>query len=354
MKPKQILKVGKDIEYFCLFLLYLRCFKKPLRVIEMNCNYLNRGIILSLALTFFANASINAQNVHLGMTKDSLVMVFGNPSAAGEGTAKSDETVAAADDDSPLPAYYGKSHNLNSLLTLQLSPIEMSYDYRDNTLENRTEAILICKNSDYCDYTIKMSNNSLYRVHEGENIIEGVKGAFRYRYYRGNTVGRIDVKYPYVMPVAPGTKVRFINEQREYHRSFVVLADTGESLHAMRAGRVCLTDDERCILVYHKDGSFAAYMNVEDRCVYPGDSVEPGDPIGKCGAGKMSISLFYLDKNKINDNAWSYTHFTPYFRTAEADVKLETDVEYVSYIDDDIITKEMSRLRKKIYLHGTK
>jgi len=99
------------------------------------------------------------------------------------------------------------------------------------------------------------------------------------------------------------------------------------------------------------DGTFAAYMNVDDVSVLPGDYVQPGEIIGVSGGGKISISIFYLDANKIgSDYALLYTHLTPYIKTENGDVKLETGVEYVSVVDQDIITREMSASAKKKYL----
>jgi len=256
----------------------------------------------------------------------------------------------------PLPTYFGKADNLSAILRLSQSPLTLDYETRESKMEPKEDkTVVICTNIDYCPYTIKTDDGKIIRVNPGKKDMDNghwnPQRSFRYYYFRGNAISNVDYKFPYALPVASGTKVTLIPDERERYRSFAVLMNVGDPVYAMRGGRVCLTDDERSVLICHEDGTFAAYMNVDDACVSAGGYVHPGDRIGICGGGKLSVSIFYLDANKLGGTYGSnYTHLTPYIRTAGGDVKLETGVEYISVIDADIITKEMGALQKKKYL----
>jgi len=256
----------------------------------------------------------------------------------------------------PLPAYFGKADNLSAILHLDQSPLTLDYETRENKMDaNNDKEVMVCTNIDHCPYTIRIDNGRIIRVNPGKGDFDNghwnLQREFRYYYFRGNVISNVNYKFPYALPVAPGTKVSLIPDEREKYRSFAVLMNVGDPVYAMRGGRVCLTDDERSVLIYHADGTFAAYMNVDDACVGAGGYVLPGDRIGVCGGGKLSISIFYLDENKVGSNSgYKYTHLTPYVRTVGGDVKLETGVEYISVLDSDIITKEMGALQKKKYL----
>ena len=253
--------------------------------------------------------------------------------------------------DEPLPEYFGKTDNLSSIIRPKEAPISLRQEKmdKDKNSDKDVKAVM-CESTDYCDCTIKISD-LLYTAKSGTCQLCTARGSFKYSWRRGKAVSGLDVRFPYALPVAPGTKVKLISDPREKHRSYAVLAEIGEPVFAMRAGVVCSTEDEGSILVYHKDGTFAAYMNVDDRCVLPGDRVKAGDGIGKCGSGRLSISIFYLDKNILSVcNKYPYTHLSPYFRTTDGDVKLSPGTEYVSFIDDELIMKEMSKGQKKRYL----
>jgi len=252
------------------------------------------------------------------------------------------------------PSYVGDVNNLRRIVNLKNSPVELEHVTRQSQLRNQeSRQVLACTNTDFCDYTIRIVNGLTHRVAPGRTEITStdVRGSFRYYWFRGKVLSDVDVKFPYALPVASGTRIQLIDDPREEYRSYAVIMKTGDTVRSMRGGRVCKTDDRNSVLICHKDGTFAAYMNVDDVCVFPGDRVNTGDSIGVCGGGKLSISIFYLDPNKISSKTGSaYTHITPYIRTENGDVKLIPGIGYVSLTDSDIITKEMGALEKRQYL----
>lgn len=266
-------------------------------------------------------------------------------------------------DTMPLPSYFGKTDNLSAILRLKRSPLTLAWETREDKIKAKSvngvvgsaKAVLVCTNIDHCPYTLKIEDGRLFMVDSGKKDVDNGHFTMNHRYsyysYKGKAISKVDYTFPYALPVEPGTKVTLIPDEREKHRSFAVMMNVGDPVYAMRGGIVCLTDDERSVLVYHKDGTFAAYMNVDEACVYAGEYVHPGDRIGVCGGGKLSVSIFYLDANKLSvASGYAYTHLTPYIRTVDGDVKLQTGVEYISVVDADIVTKEMGALKKKRYL----
>lgn len=255
--------------------------------------------------------------------------------------------------DEELPAYVGDINHLRRILWLDNKPVRLQYDTREGNMGNQeSKTVLMASNEDFCDYTVSMENGVSATVPPGGRDLTSIIDISGNRYYlhKGKAISKVDVNFPYALPVASGTRVKLIDDPREPFRSFVVLVKTGTPVYAMRAGRVCLTDDNESVLVCHEDGTFAAYMNVAGICVYPGDAVNPGDPIGTSGGGKLSISIFYLDANKTGSKQRDvFTHITPCIRTSEGDVKLVPGEEYVSLVDTDIITREMSAAEKRRY-----
>lgn len=49
-------------------------------------------------------------------------------------------------------------------------------------------------------------------------------------------------------------------------------------------------------------------------------------------------------------SGYAYSHFVPYFRTTEGDIQLEEKKLYEAVVDDDLVTKEMTKREKKKYM----
>ena len=251
-----------------------------------------------------------------------------------------------------LPDNLGKSDNLRSILQVDNSLIKLNVTSAPSPADkDRIKYSLYGTNDDYCYYMVKLNDGAIFNLMPGTSLLSNDYIKFRYHTYKGKPVSGIDVKFPYMLPVSPGRKVKLIVDERERNRSFAVLMNYGEPVYAMRAGCVCRLKDQGHVLISHKDDTFAAYMNIENCCVSAGENVFPGDLIGYCGGGKLSISIFYLDANKIEtETGYRYTHLTPYIHTANGDVKLEAGKEYEAVSDTEIITKEMRAAQKKRYL----
>jgi hypothetical protein len=120
---------------------------------------------------------------------------------------------------------------------------------------------------------------------------------------------------------------------------------------------VCSSDFENGLLVYHRDDTFSAYLNLSQRFVDAGSTVTVGEPIGLAHMGGVSFSVFFLDENLFHADkpqSYPYSQIAPYFRTDKGDVKLEKGVKYSAVKDDPLIMQEMSKSEQKRYLKNKK
>lgn len=254
-----------------------------------------------------------------------------------------------------------------SLMHAQSLRFLLKYPYR--VIESKFEASpaqngdqqLAFTNSDYCPYTIRRDNSQLYVINPGKNIIEYYKKnsvvkipkAGSYNYFRGKFPKDFNPSFVYALPVRNGLEVEWAVDPRERSRTFAFKINYRDTVYASRSGVVCKTDYPSGILVNHTDESFAAYLNLSELLVSPGETVEVGQPIALASYGGASASYFFLDENLFNDGkpgGYAYTHFSPLFRTDKGDVKLEKGTSYVCKVDDDLVIKEMSRSRQKKHL----
>lgn len=228
------------------------------------------------------------------------------------------------------------------------------YDYPD---DKRVE--FYYENKDYCNYYLIRENDDSYILRPGKNVIQRfdrttpsatLKQAGRYIPLKGVPVNDLNPAFPYALPVKAGTQVKLLPDKREKVRSYVVLMKPGDPVCAMRGGKVCKNEKDGTVLVSHKDGTFAAYANLDEVSVTEGDGLLPGDEIGICGDNRLTISVFMLDANKIEGKKYPYTHMTPYFRTSGGDSKLKVDTLYTAAIDPELISMDMGKAAKKKYL----
>lgn len=200
--------------------------------------------------------------------------------------------------------------------------------------------------------------------------------SFNYRYtysmYRGNPRSKVNVDFAYALPTANGATVmpRTTQNREGYQLSFEVVSDT---VYACREGVMCNDDlsdhtakghkkfDGRHSMVqitlYHEDGSFGEYVFEGKSMVFPGQRVKMGQPIGILGTilNKyfINFSVYFLDKNKIEDNKVSnkHTHFRPFFQTENAGkLRLEREQIYVCERTDEMLMQDMSKKEQKKFL----
>ena len=260
----------------------------------------------------------------------------------------------------------GSSLSAQSLKSLMRLPF--------NVIENKWEANrtgdgqdLNYYNNDYCDYYVFREQDNSYNLSPGKNTIISLKrgettdmpfkNLSSYIPFRGRFPKKFDAALPYALPVKNGEKTAWKTDQRERFKTLNFFMHKGDTVYATRGGTACLTNNDRQVLVYHPDHTFAAYLMLEERFVLPGENVQTGEPIGVAGLSGVSVSFFFLDENKFESGratGYPYSHFVPVFRTSEGDLKLEEKKLYKAVTDDALIMQEMSKREQKRYLKARK
>lgn len=218
-------------------------------------------------------------------------------------------------------------------------------------------------NYDECDYFLQRRNDKSYNLHPGKNtlyiiqkkdkIYNPAKEATRYHYCRGIFPKNFNISTPYALPVKNGTRTAWITDKKEAFKTLCFKTEKTDTIYATRGGILCKTPSSRFILIYHPDNTFAAYIGLCDKFVSPGDKVITGQPIGIAGKDNISISFFFLDKNKIQateTSGYPYSHFVPTFRTDKGDVRPIERRFYRAVTDDALIMQDMSKKEQKKYL----
>lgn len=218
-------------------------------------------------------------------------------------------------------------------------------------------------NEDYCDYYLYRMNDRSYNLTPGKNTIFKIeknasfenpfKSASNYKCYRGKFPKDFQINTPYALPVKNGEKTEWQTDPREFAKTLNFRIKEGDLVYATRSGIACKTSNPRQLLVYHADQTFAAYLMMSEKYIQPGEEVQVGQPVGKAGALKVSISFFFLDENKFKggeSSGYPYSHFIPVFRTTEGDIKPKEKTIYQALTNDELIMQDMSKRDKKKYM----
>lgn len=222
-------------------------------------------------------------------------------------------------------------------------------------------------NEDYCPYYLYREGDDSYELQPGKNTVfkKMKKSPYdnpfnrptSFMYFRGIFPKDFQVNTPYVLPVKSGTQTAWRIDRRESVRTLQFRMAAGDTVYATRSGVACRTVIPRQLLICHADHTFAAYLVMQENFITPGEKVRTGQPVGIAGPTGVSVSFFFLDKNKFSGlkaAGYMYSHFTPVFRTTEGDVKPEERKMYTAWVDDGLIMLDMSKREQKKYLKRKK
>lgn len=218
-------------------------------------------------------------------------------------------------------------------------------------------------NEDFCDYYLYREMDESYNLSPGKNTVytkdfeSKVDNSFKeWGYYyicRGKFPDKFKITTPYALPVKSGKKINWETDMRESRKTMRFRLNERDTIYATRGGVVCRIHHPDHLLIYHADNTFSIYIFMAEILVQPGEAILTGQPIGLAGSNGISISFFFLDKNKFTGekfNGYPYSHFIPMFRTAEGDVKLKERSYYQALTDDELIMQDMDKREKKKYL----
>lgn len=218
-------------------------------------------------------------------------------------------------------------------------------------------------NENYCDYYIYCIMDQSYNLppgkttvftkEQGSEVNNPFKDASYYYIYRGKFPERFKITTPYGLPVKSGKKISWQTDQCESRKTMQFCLKERDTIYATRGGIACRLIHPDHLLVYHADHTFAAYISMLENFIQPGEIILTGQPVGIARHKGISISFFFLDKNKFTGeifNGYPYSHFTPMFRTTEGDIKLKENIDYQAVTDDELIMQDMDKREKKKYL----
>lgn len=222
-------------------------------------------------------------------------------------------------------------------------------------------------NEDYCPYYLYREGDDSYELQPGKNtVFKKMKNSpydnpfnrpTSFMYFRGFFPKNFQVNTPYALPVKSGTQTAWRIDRRESVRTLQFRMAAGDTVYATRSGVACRTVIPRQLLICHADHTFAAYLVMQENFITPGEEVRTGQPVGIAGPTGVSVSFFFLDKNKFSGlkaAGYMYSHFTPVFRTTEGDVKPEERKMYTAWVDDRLIMLDMTKREQKKYLKRKK
>lgn len=180
--------------------------------------------------------------------------------------------------------------------------------------------------------------------------------------------GQSNIKVTQTKYVAPQ---EYGDKEAEFHGVNFAVPE-GSEIIASRGGKVVLVEDkydagqnENRISVLHLDGTIGNYLGIqkESSKVNVGDEILMGTPLAMAQKNdnngiQLLFSLSYLKiEPDLNTemSTWSTTVFMkPTFHTKENTEALTSGNVYSSFLDDDMVTQEMSRKDRKKYLSDKK
>ena len=257
---------------------------------------------------------------------------------------------------------YADAQSLRKILERPVNIVRSEWEYDgDRNLE------LNYYNEDYCNYYLYRVNDDSYSLKPGKNtIFKRMKNArydnffdnpTTYMFFRGNFPKDFKIDTPYAFPVKSGRRTAWRTDRRESLRTLQFRMAPGDTVYATRSGIACCTVLSRQLLICHADYTFAAYLAMHENFITPGEKVRTGQPVGIAGPTGVSVSFFFLDKNKFDGleaAGYAYSHFTPVFRTTEGDVKPVERKMYTALVDDGLVMLDMSKREQKKYLKNKK
>lgn len=200
------------------------------------------------------------------------------------------------------------------------------------------------------------------------------------------------VDFTYALPVAPEKQTQAIElsslnenygdgERPEGFYAIGFTLEEQDTIFASRGGKVISIDQSNNvdgdnmtfsrtrnkIEIEHEDGTIGSYsiFKANSAMVEVGEEILMGDPLALAGGAqytrghqvRLQVYALYYDKEaaEYSKDFFDYQSVLVKFKTTEGDAKiLEGNIKYRGYIDDEMITQEMSKRQKKRYLKQRK
>ena len=210
---------------------------------------------------------------------------------------------------------------------------------------------------------------------------------FNFKYLRGYPNPKINEDFIYLLPFENGQSFKVLKAYNIFEKyikhqkdsswdSNIIDFPKAVKIFAIRKGIVLSiektfkafdksdyewTSEINKITIEHEDGTIARYLglNKDSIDLKVGDTVFPNDYLGTLDVYQSNIYRLYFDVSYLNTNSFEkinnntisedslYSNISPLFLSKDGVVKLENNKVYKSLVENDIITKEMSRRQRK-------
>lgn len=287
--------------------------------------------------------------------------------------------------------------------------VEIKYEFRSGS-----GIVFTCTNNTYCDQMVKVTFDVFTNLKSDRsmpfvgtvrpgastlftltriNAEESYDFSYNYSSLPGMCRPRIKDDYPYLIPAADGKKVKIVKidhirkflRQKEKSKFYAYgfAMNVGDTVYASRGGRVCNVSNTNPVKgkslvysskaayvnVYHRDGTFGRYSRIDGDKIFveSGQHVNPGDPIGIVYSAKNYNSgpcvIFSLsktdgslmDKVGFSPNGIEYISIPVMFLYNKETISyLVPNIDYISSHTPEVVTKEMSRRKRKKWLKAHK
>lgn len=247
------------------------------------------------------------------------------------------------------------------------------------------------ENCDTREYTTEVRGYSgnLYRLRPLDKA-RGIRYSMKYYTVMGEVNPKIDSLFRYTLPFKNGKKVKiyeagnigekyFGQEKISNWKSYVVHLEKPDTIFSMRKGIVVAVKDEyednssvdaqytskrNSIIVEHADGTFAFYKGFKKTKIFVklGETIYPQTQLGivekyDSKGYRLDFSVYYLSDKYLKENRYqslkgyrsNYKYIMPIFVTQEGETTIESKKEYISALNEAVITQEFSRSEKKKY-----
>lgn len=291
-------------------------------------------------------------------------MVLGTFASVLQAQKKSIEVSYEKNDDNSVDFYFKKNVPGSYHLTIKFSELS-------NSLSIGFKGV------------VKNSSGHLFSI-EPTNSKKRIGFAYKISRVRGTPNPKVDSLFAYALPFKNGKKMGLIeynnvgqkyfnNEVPKNWKSYGSFRINPDTVYAMRKGIVVsllnkydsntefdksYSSKQNRLLIEHDDGTYAEYKGFKrnsffvklGQTVYPKTKLGILDKFNDAKFGhRLTFSIHYLvdtkplGKQTITNRKSRHEYITPYFQTSEGVKKLTHKSFYHVLVNDEIVTKEMTR-----------
>jgi hypothetical protein len=208
----------------------------------------------------------------------------------------------------------------------------------------------------------------VYTVGHGQTMLlslsivdENMPIGYDYKYVTAISLSEevIDESFQYLYPFGANKNINdFISSDFEQHGYYSFNMNKGDTVYSCRKGLVAVgpvkNDDQirmfnpGSLEVLNEDGTILIYSNMEEEDVFvkAGETIFPGQPLGKIKTDNLNLRLMAIKPHRVIEFQ-KITFFNPCKKFSTSDVEKE---HCLSVYPQELVLKEMTKREEKKYL----